>query len=78
MENVTATDLSRASVKIYIKPMILWLWIGGGMMAIGTILAAFPGRRRRPTAAVSAPAPMESDRERLPDAEPARAEVVDV
>ena len=36
--------------------MILWLWIGGLMMAIGTLLAAFPGtRRRRPTDPVSAP-----------------------
>ena len=27
--------------------MILWLWIGGGIMALGTLLAAFPGTRRR-------------------------------
>ena len=34
--------------------MILWLWIGGAVMAIGTMLAAFPGaRRRRPTDPVS-------------------------
>ena len=40
----TATE---APVKIFIKPMIVWLWIGGVMMAVGTVLAAFPGRRRR-------------------------------
>jgi len=79
LENVTPNDLTTASVKIYIKPMILWLWIGGGLMAIGTVLAAFPGRRRRPTAPVSAPAPIEQSPgvqpgpvERIP------AEVVDV
>jgi cytochrome c-type biogenesis protein CcmF len=39
--------------------MVLWLWIGGAVMAIGTILAAFPGgRRRRPTEPVSAPVEM--------------------
>ena len=27
--------------------MILWLWLGGAIMAIGTLLAAFPGSRRR-------------------------------
>jgi cytochrome c-type biogenesis protein CcmF len=45
-----------ATIRVFIKPLILWLWIGGGMMAIGTLLAAFPGRRRRrPTDPVSAP-----------------------
>ena len=34
----------------------LWLWVGGALMAVGTLLAAFPGRRRRrPTDPVSAP-----------------------
>jgi len=45
-----------AEVKIFIKPLILWLWIGGGLCAVGTLLALFPGRnRRRPTDPVSAP-----------------------
>ena len=35
------------SVWGFVKPMILWLWIGGGIMALGTLLAAFPGSRRR-------------------------------
>lgn len=42
-----------ARIKVFIKPMLLWLWIGGGFMALGTVLAAFPGRRRRPTAPTS-------------------------
>ena len=46
-----------ATIKVAIKPMVVWLWIGGGLMAFGTVLAAFPGRRRRrPTDPVSAPA----------------------
>jgi cytochrome c-type biogenesis protein CcmF len=45
-----------AKIKVFIKPMILWLWIGGGLMALGTLLSAFPGRRRRrPTDPTSAP-----------------------
>jgi cytochrome c-type biogenesis protein CcmF len=49
---------TQATIKVFIKPMIVWLWIGGGMMAVGTVLAAFPGKRRRlPTSPVSAPIP---------------------
>ncbi len=47
---------SSATIRVFIKPMILWLWIGGFVMAIGTLLAAFPGtRRRRAVDPVSAP-----------------------
>ncbi|MEM9041295.1 MAG: cytochrome c-type biogenesis CcmF C-terminal domain-containing protein [Actinomycetota bacterium] len=47
-----------AEIRVFIKPMILWLWIGGLLMAIGTLLSAFPGSRRRdPTAPVSEPIP---------------------
>jgi cytochrome c-type biogenesis protein CcmF len=37
-------------------PLANWLWAGGGIMAVGTVLSAFPGkRRRRPIDPVSAP-----------------------
>ncbi len=56
-----------ATIRASIKPLILWLWIGGAVMAIGTLLAAFPGRRRRrPTDPVSAPIQVADDE---PDAE---------
>jgi cytochrome c-type biogenesis protein CcmF len=38
---------TEATIRVFIKPMILWLWIGGAVMALGTLLAAFPGTRRR-------------------------------
>ncbi|HQV58397.1 MAG TPA: cytochrome c-type biogenesis CcmF C-terminal domain-containing protein, partial [Ilumatobacteraceae bacterium] len=48
---------STAQIKVFLKPLTVWLWIGGGLMALGTVLAAFPGRRRRrPTDPVSADA----------------------
>lgn len=44
------------SIQAFVRPMILWLWIGGLVMAVGTLLAAFPGnKRRRATDPVSAP-----------------------
>jgi cytochrome c-type biogenesis protein CcmF len=36
-----------ASITVRLVPLAVWLWIGGGIMAVGTLLAAFPGRRRR-------------------------------
>jgi cytochrome c-type biogenesis protein CcmF len=50
-------DSGAAKIKVFVKPMIVWIWIGGGLMAVGTVLAMFPGRRRRPTDPVSAPVP---------------------
>lgn len=44
-------------IRVVLQPLVTWLWIGGGMMAVGTALAAFPGRRRRPTAPTSEPLP---------------------
>ncbi|MGH9213361.1 MAG: heme lyase CcmF/NrfE family subunit [Acidimicrobiales bacterium] len=34
-------------LRVIVQPLVRWLWIGGGVMAAGTLLAAFPGRRRR-------------------------------
>jgi cytochrome c-type biogenesis protein CcmF len=38
------------------QPMVMWLWLGGFLTAIGAVLAAVPGKRRRGTEPVSAPA----------------------
>ena len=43
------------TIRVTVQPLIIWLWIGGGIMALGTLLAVFPGRRRNPLDAVSAP-----------------------
>jgi cytochrome c-type biogenesis protein CcmF len=46
------------TLRVIVQPMAAWLWIGGGVMAFGTVLAAWPGRRRRrPTDPVSAEIP---------------------
>jgi cytochrome c-type biogenesis protein CcmF len=49
---------TRATIRAFVKPLILWMWLGGAIMAAGTLLAAFPGSgRRRPTDPVSALVP---------------------
>lgn len=51
-----ATDADEVVLRVFVKPMVLWLWIGGAVMAIGTVLSALPSRRsRRPTDPTSAP-----------------------
>ena len=44
-------------LRVTVQPLVLWLWVGGAVMLVGILLAAFPGRRRRrPTDPTSAPA----------------------
>jgi cytochrome c-type biogenesis protein CcmF len=59
-------------LRVVVEPLVLWLWAGGALMAAGTVLAAWPGRRRRPTEPASAPVRVPADPvvER-PDREPA-------
>ncbi len=37
------------------QPLVMWLWVGAGIIGFGSLLSAIPGRRRRPTDPVSAP-----------------------
>ena len=40
---------------VVVQPLVMWLWIGGALVVVGSVLSAVPGRRRRPTDPVSAP-----------------------
>lgn len=54
LQKTPKTEQSPAIIGFYIQPMTIWLWIGGLVMAVGTLLALIPGSRRRPTDPVSA------------------------
>jgi cytochrome c-type biogenesis protein CcmF len=41
-------------IGVTVQPLVSWLWVGGGIVVVGAVLAALPGRRRRPTDAASA------------------------
>ena len=57
-----APGADTVQLEVFLKPLIMWLWIGGLLMAVGTLLAAFPGtRRRKPIDPVSAPVPADSE-----------------
>ncbi|WP_255566584.1 heme lyase CcmF/NrfE family subunit [Iamia sp. SCSIO 61187] len=65
-------------LRIIVQPLVGWLWAGGAVMVLGTILSAFPGRRRRGTEPVSAPTRWSGRRRPAPDdAVPERTDAVD-
>lgn len=64
LTSVPSAEEPDIKIRIVVEPLIVWLWIGGGIMLVGTALAAFPGRRRNPLDPVSGSVP--HDRE--PDA----------
>jgi cytochrome c-type biogenesis protein CcmF len=53
-------DDDAVTIRVTVQPLVVWLWIGGGVMALGTALAAFPGKRRDPLDPVSAPIAVET------------------
>jgi cytochrome c-type biogenesis protein CcmF len=57
---VSAPTGDSVTLRVIVQPLILWLWVGGVLMFVGTVLAAFPGRRRDPLDPTSAPVPAEA------------------
>ena len=54
----------RVTIGVAINPMVLWLWIGGGVMAAGTVVALLPVRERDARSRVrSAQTPTEAGEE---------------
>ncbi|HVB06928.1 MAG TPA: cytochrome c-type biogenesis CcmF C-terminal domain-containing protein [Acidimicrobiales bacterium] len=47
----------RATLTILVIPLVIWMWIGGFLAGAGALLAAWPGRRRRPTDPISVAIP---------------------
>ena len=47
-----------AMLKVFINPLVLWLWIGGLVMVMGTIIALWPARAVARTGDRRAPVPV--------------------
>ena len=43
-----ARDGSQATIKIQINRLVSWIWIGGAVLTLGTVLAVLPEGRRVP------------------------------
>ncbi len=39
-------DENSATFKILVNPLVIWLWIGGGVMAFGTVIVMLPKRKK--------------------------------
>ena len=37
----------RVTLGVQLSPLVVWLWIGGGIMVLGTAVAIWPARRSR-------------------------------
>ena len=57
---VTLTDIDRtartATFRVGLRPFMSWLWLGGGIAALGGLVAAWPARNRRVVRPVGAEA----------------------
>jgi len=69
--NPPTADTGVVGLRVQRKPLMTWMWLGGLLMALGTVLAAFPGRRRNPLDPVSAPVAAPEPAEPAPEPEPA-------
>jgi len=36
------------SLRVFVNPLVVWIWVGGGIVAAGAVFAIWPDRRRRP------------------------------
>ena len=68
--NPPAAGDDTVTIEVFLKPLILWMWVGGALMAVGTVLSAFPGSRRRPIDPVSAPVPTSAEPAPEPEVSP--------
>jgi len=57
-----------ATFQVFLTPLVFWLWAGGVIMALGTVIVMWPNVRERAViaAAVRAPASMEGDAQVVP------------
>ncbi len=52
------------TVRVFVNPLVSWIWVGGAIVAIGSVFAIWPERRRLPVEAV------EPEHRPLPEANP--------
>jgi cytochrome c-type biogenesis protein CcmF len=43
--SVLAFDAGGATLRFFLNPGVLWLWVGAAIMALGGVMAAWPVRR---------------------------------
>ncbi len=46
-------DQNRATLKVLVRPLVMWIWLGGAVMALGTIVAIWPVKKGRQSSMVN-------------------------
>ncbi len=41
-------ERTEATIRLAVNPLVLWLWVAGGVMVAGSLLAGWPARRKQP------------------------------
>jgi len=47
LASTPSTGKGPIALTVIVEPLVMWLWAGGGLMAVGAVLALVPSRRRR-------------------------------
>ena len=47
-------DTGTATLRVFVNPLVVWIWLGGAIVALGAVFAAWPERRRRAAVAAAA------------------------
>jgi cytochrome c-type biogenesis protein CcmF len=45
-------DTGKAVIEVFVNPLVVWVWIGGVVVFLGTLLALFPSRVEREMAEI--------------------------
>jgi cytochrome c-type biogenesis protein CcmF len=45
LSGFSALEENQATLKVLVRPLVMWIWIGGFVMALGTIIAVWPVRK---------------------------------
>jgi cytochrome c-type biogenesis protein CcmF len=47
-------EKNRATLKVLVRPLVVWIWLGGAVIALGTLVAIWPMKRRKAAGAEEA------------------------
>ena len=59
-------DGSSITLRALVEPMVVWIWLGGGILLIGVLVAIWPDARRRAVAPVRVRTPLRPPEDHVP------------
>jgi cytochrome c-type biogenesis protein CcmF len=53
LSGFSEVDRNHATLKVLVRPLVVWMWIGGFVIALGTLVCIAPLGKRIPSEAMS-------------------------